>query len=121
DVRAYLLDNPAVIEEAMAELERQRTTAQSAARGLQVTANADRLFESERQVVIGNPEGTVTLVEFFDYNCTFCRGAVPDLLTLIAQNPDLRVVLKEFPILGRGSVEAAEVSIAFAELAPEQF
>src|SRR5690606_15362100 len=63
----------------------------------------------------------ITLVEFFDYNCTFCRAAFPDMLALIAANPDLRVVLKEFPILGQGSVEAAEVAVAVGAVAPERY
>lgn len=69
----------------------------------------------------GNPDGDVTLVEFFDYNCGYCRRAAEDLNKLIEANPDLRVVLKEFPVLGPESVEAAQVGIAVNEVAPERY
>jgi protein-disulfide isomerase len=70
------------------------------------------LFNSPRQVVLGNPNGDVTFVEFFDYNCAYCKRAMADMLELIRTDPKLKVVLKEFPVLGKGSVEAAEVSTA---------
>jgi protein-disulfide isomerase len=60
--------------------------------------------------VLGNPEGDVTLVEFFDYNCGYCRAAMPDMAQLLAEDPNLRVVLKEFPILSNESIDAARVS-----------
>jgi protein-disulfide isomerase len=62
--------------------------------------------------VVGNPDGDVTLVEFFDYNCGYCKRALPDLMGLMKDDPKLRVVLKEFPVLGPGSVEAAQVAVA---------
>ena len=69
-------------------------------------------------MVLGNPDGAVTLVEFFDYNCTYCRRAVSDMTALIDANPDLRMVMKEFPILSDGSVEAARISIAVESWRP---
>jgi protein-disulfide isomerase len=63
-------------------------------------------------VVLGNPKGDVTLVEFFDYNCGFCKGALPTLVDLMKDDGKLKVVLKEFPVLGPGSVEAAKVAVA---------
>jgi protein-disulfide isomerase len=63
-------------------------------------------------VVLGNPQGDVTMVEFFDYNCGYCKRALADMLDLLKADPKLRVVLKEFPVLGPGSVEAAQVSTA---------
>ncbi|HMA55462.1 MAG TPA: DsbA family protein, partial [Pseudolabrys sp.] len=65
-----------------------------------------------RQVVLGNPDGNVTFVEFFDYNCGYCKRAMDDMLTLLKDDPKLKVVLKEFPVLGPGSVEAAQVAVA---------
>jgi protein-disulfide isomerase len=70
------------------------------------------LFSSPRQVVLGNPAGNVTFVEFFDYNCGYCKRAMDDMLTLLKNDPKLKVVLKEFPVLGPGSVEAARVAVA---------
>ena len=63
-------------------------------------------------MVLGNPQGNVTVVEFFDYNCGFCKRALPDMMTLLKTNPNLKFVLKEFPVLGPGSVEAAHVAVA---------
>ena len=70
------------------------------------------IFNSPHQVVLGNPQGNVTMVEFFDYNCAFCKRALPDMLELLKTDPDLKFVLKEFPVLGPGSVEAAHVAVA---------
>ena len=62
--------------------------------------------------MLGNPQGNVTMVEFFDYNCGYCKRALPDMLELLKTNPNLKFVLKEFPVLGEGSVEAARVAVA---------
>ena len=70
------------------------------------------MFSSPHQVVLGNPPGNVTFVEFFDYNCGYCKRAMSDMLTLLKNDPKLKVVLKEFPVLGPGSVEAAQVAVA---------
>jgi len=77
-----------------------------------VKKNASALFSSAHQVTLGNPNGDVTMVEFFDYNCGFCKGALPAMLTLLDDDHKLKVVLKEFPILGPGSVDAAHVAVA---------
>ena len=62
--------------------------------------------------MVGNPKGKITLVEFFDYNCGYCKRALCDLVTLMKAEPELRVVLKDFPVLGPNSVEAALVASA---------
>jgi protein-disulfide isomerase len=77
-----------------------------------IASNAALLFSSPHQVTLGNPHGDVTLVEFFDYSCGFCKRALPDMLTLIKDDPNLKIVLKELPILGSGSAEAARIAIA---------
>jgi protein-disulfide isomerase len=77
-----------------------------------VKQHASALYSSPHQVVLGNPNGKVTFVEFFDYNCGFCKRAMDDMLTLMKTDPNLKVVLKEFPVLGPGSVEAAQVAVA---------
>lgn len=120
-VRGYLLENPEVLEDAFSALQERRREAESVAQQSAVSDNKEALFNSPRQVVLGNPEGDVTLVEFFDYNCGYCRRAAEDLDKLIEANPDLRVVLKEFPVLGPESVEAAQVGIALNEVAPERY
>lgn len=77
-----------------------------------IAQNANSIFKSEYDFVVGNPDGDITLVEYFDYNCGFCKRALEDLERLLAEDPDLRVVLKEFPVLGPGSIEAAKISAA---------
>src|SRR5205085_10250122 len=77
-----------------------------------VKDNSDAIFNSPRQVVAGNPQGDVTFVEFFDYNCGYCKRAMTDMFDMIKADPKLKVVLKEFPVLGPGSVEAARVAVA---------
>ncbi|MEW5421989.1 DsbA family protein [Amorphus sp. 3PC139-8] len=120
-IRSYLLENPEVLEEAFGKLQDKRREAESAAQRQAVSENQNTLENSSRQAVIGNPEGDVTLVEFFDYNCGYCRHANSDLQKLIEENPNLRVVLKEFPVLGPPSVEAAQVSIAVNTVAPDRY
>jgi protein-disulfide isomerase len=111
-VREYLLANPQVLEEAMAELEKSRTAAETEKQRVAVKENGPLIFDSPRQVVLGNPQGDVTLVELFDYNCGYCKRAMTDMLDLLKADPKLRVVLKEFPVLGEGSTQAAQVAVA---------
>jgi protein-disulfide isomerase len=111
-VREYLIAHPDVIQDAMAELEKRQTAADAEKHKAAVKQYSEALFTSPRQVVLGNPNGNVTFVEFFDYNCGYCKRAMDDMLTLLKDDPKLRVVLKEFPVLGPGSVEAAQVAVA---------
>jgi protein-disulfide isomerase len=111
-VREYLLKNPEVLQEAMAELEKRQQVAEAERQKSRITELSAKIFDSPRGAVIGNPKGDVTLVEFFDYNCGFCKRALSDLQDLVKSDPKLRVVLKEFPVLGPGSVEAARVAAA---------
>ena len=111
-VREYLVAHPEVIQEAMSELEKRQTAADAEKHKAAVKQYSEALFTSPRQVVLGNPNGNVTFVEFFDYNCGYCKRAMDDMLTLLKDDPKLKVVLKEFPVLGPGSVEAAQVAVA---------
>ncbi len=111
-IREYLIKHPEVLQEAIAELEKKQATADAEKHKTAVKDNAEALFNSPRHVVVGNPQGDVTFVEFFDYNCGYCKRALADKLELMKSDPKLRVVLKEFPVLGPGSVEAARVAIA---------
>ncbi|MBA5776474.1 DsbA family protein [Stappia sp. F7233] len=120
-VREYILQHPEVIREALIELDRRDEEAQNKARSEAVSSAAEYLFNSSRQVELGNPEGDVTLVEFFDYNCGYCKRAMADIIQLLDEDKNLRVVLKEFPVLGQGSVEAARVAVAVKEVAPEKY
>lgn len=120
-VREYLISHPEVLQEAMVELEKRQTAAQAAKHQAAVKEHAKALFASPRQVVLGNPNGDVTFVEFFDYNCGYCRHALADMLDLLKTDSKLKVVLKEFPVLGPGSVEAAQVAVAVRMQAPDKY
>ena len=111
-IRDYLLRNPEVLQEAIAELEKRQAKTDAEKNKAAVKENADALFNSSRHVVIGNPKGDVNFVEFFDYNCGYCKRAVADMMALMKNDANLRVVLKEFPVLGPGSQDAAKVAVA---------
>ena len=116
----YILANPEVLDEAMKALQAAARGGGEGQAGGGNHQHSRQLFNSPHQMVLGNPEGAITLVEFFDYNCGYCSRALPDMTALIEANPDLRVVMKEFPILSEGSVEAARISVAVKDIAPEQ-
>lgn len=111
-IKTYLVAHPEVLQEALSALSQHEADAAKAKRQAAVKELAPEIFSSPRQVVLGNPHGDVTMVEFFDYNCGFCKRALPDMLSLLKDDPKLRVVLKEFPVLGPGSVEAAHIAVA---------
>ena len=111
-VRNYLLKNPEVLEEAMAELTKRQSAAEAEKHQASVARNAEAIFNSPRGVTVGAKDGDVTMVEFFDYNCGYCKRAMNDMMELMKSDPKLKVVLKEFPVLGPGSVEAAQVAVA---------
>jgi protein-disulfide isomerase len=111
-VRNYLVTHPEVLEEAMTELSKRQTAAEAQKHEASIEQNANAIFNSPRQVVLGNKDGDVTFVEFFDYNCGYCKRAMADMLDLMKSDPKLKVVLKEFPVLSQGSVEAAQVAVA---------
>ena len=106
--RSFLLANPEVLPEAMDVL-RQRD---QLARIEPLRGELERPFPG---AVLGNPAGSVTLVEFSDYACSYCRQSVADVDALIAANPDLRVIVREFPILRPESVDAARMALAAAQ------
>ena len=120
EVRAYLLDNPEVIFEAV-EIYEQRQAAQEAADDIAlVAAYADEIFNDGYSWVGGNPEGDVTLVEFLDYRCGFCRRAVPELDKLLASDGNIRLIVKEFPILGEASVISSRFAVATRQVAGDE-
>ena len=111
-IKDYLLKNPEVLRDALLEMEKRQKADEEAARVKAVSDQAPLIFNSPRQAVLGNPNGKVTLVEFFDYNCGYCKKTLDDLAALIREDSDLRIVIKDFPVLGPGSIEAAEVATA---------
>jgi protein-disulfide isomerase len=109
-VRDYLVKNPEVLREAISELERRQKMEETAQRDRALDSLGGKIFDSKYQAVVGNPKGKITLVEFFDYNCGYCKKSLSDVVRLTKENPELRVVLKDFPVLGPGSIEAAQVA-----------
>jgi protein-disulfide isomerase len=112
EVRAYLLDNPEVLMEAIAVLEQRQASAEGERDQMMIAANADALFGSAFDVSLGNPDGDVVIVEFMDYRCGYCRRAHPEVADLIELDGNIRVIVKEFPILGEASVLASRFAIA---------
>ena len=111
-IKSYLVSHPEVLEEAMNELTKRQAAAETQKHEESIAKNASLIFDSSRGVTLGNKNGDVTFVEFFDYNCGYCKRAMSDMLDLMKNDPKLKVVLKEFPVLGDGSVEAAKVAVA---------
>ncbi|WP_196258447.1 DsbA family protein [Pelagibacterium limicola] len=110
-IETYLLDNPRLLEQMSTALESGRRAEEQERARVALAALTEDIYSDPANIVLGNPEGDVTLVEMFDYNCGYCRQVVPDLIALIDEDPDLRIILKEFPILSQGSVDAARVGV----------
>jgi protein-disulfide isomerase len=111
-IRDYLLENPEILREVIQALEAKEQQAGVAALTDAIRERGEDLYRGEHDLVAGNPDGSVTMVEFFDYNCGYCKRAMGDVLALIESDDDLRVVFKEWPILGEGSRFAARAALA---------
>jgi protein-disulfide isomerase len=111
-VREYLISHPEVLQDVIAEMDKRQANEDAEKHRAAVAENQEQIFNSTHQVTIGNAKGDITMVEFFDYNCAFCKRALSDMLDLMKGDAKLRVVLKEFPVLGEGSVQAAQVAVA---------
>jgi protein-disulfide isomerase len=120
-VRDYLLANPEIMIEVQTALEAKQKEQQRIAQLAVIEEARADIFNAAYDGVVGNPNGKVTVVEFYDYNCGYCKRALPDMQTMTENDPDLRFVLKEFPILGPDSQKAHVVSMAFHRLAPEKY
>lgn len=114
-VRDILVKNPQILVEAMQALERQQEERAAAGAKLAIKENAKEIFDDGVSYVAGNPKGDVTLVEFFDYRCGYCKQVQGPLLALLKEDSKLRVVLKELPVLGPDSMFAARAAIASQE------
>ncbi|MEO0372222.1 MAG: DsbA family protein [Pseudomonadota bacterium] len=112
EIRNYLLDNPDVIMEAVAVLEQRDAVAQANADEGLVATHAEALFNDSHSWKGGNLEGDITLVEFIDYRCGFCRRAAPDVEQLVNGDGNIRIIVKEFPILGEQSLLASRFAIS---------
>ncbi len=111
-VRAYLLENPEVLMEAIAVLEQRQAEAQVAGDADLIAVNAEDIFNDGYSLVMGNPDGDVTIVEFLDYRCGFCKRAFPEVKELVESDGNIRFIIKEFPILGEDSLLASRFAIS---------
>jgi protein-disulfide isomerase len=117
EVRSYLIENPEVLMEAIAVLEQRQQDAQAANDETLLKVNAEELFHDGYSWVGGNPDGDVTIVEFSDYRCGYCRKAFPEVSELVESDGNIRFVVKEFPILGADSTTSSRFAIAVKQLA----
>ena len=120
-IKNYLLAHPELLEDATNELNKRKAEADAKKHEATITENTETIYNSPRGVTLGNKDGDVTFVEFFDYNCGYCKRAMADMLDLLKNDPNLKVVLKEFPVLSEGSVEAARVAIAVRMQDPKKY
>jgi len=117
EVRAYLLENPEVLMEAISVLEKRQADQQATGDATLISTNADEIFNDDHSWVGGNPNGDVTLVEFTDYRCAYCRKAFDEVEELLKSDDNIRFVLKEFPILGEQSEVSSRLAIATLQIA----
>ncbi|MEL6565137.1 MAG: DsbA family protein [Pseudomonadota bacterium] len=120
EVRAYLMDNPEVIMEAVAVLEAREAAAQAQADLSLVSDNAADIFDDGFSWVGGNPDGDITLVEFLDYRCGFCKRAHGEVAKLLENDGNIRLIVKEFPILGEQSLLASRFAVATKQIAGDE-
>jgi protein-disulfide isomerase len=121
EVRAYLMEHPEVLMEAIQVLEARRDANARVADTEMIASHGEQLFHDPNSWVGGNPDGDVTLVEFSDYRCGYCKKAHPELQELLRRDPNIRLVVKEFPILGPESVTAARMATAALDLDPSKY
>jgi protein-disulfide isomerase len=110
-VRSYLLKHPEVLEEAINQLAANQAKAQ-VEHSRQAINRYRGAIERDPRDFVANPNGKITVTEFYDYNCTYCKAAAPKIVALIRNNPDVRFVFKEYPVLGEDSVKAAALALA---------
>ena len=111
-MRDYLTKNPEILVEMTTELDKRQAAEQAAKQQKIISDNADAIFRSPLAFVAGNPDGDVSVVEFFDYNCGYCRRALPDVVKLVDNDKKVRLVLKELPIFGEDSEAASKAALA---------
>jgi protein-disulfide isomerase len=111
-VRAYLLENPHVIMEAVGVLQQREDAAAATADQDMIAAQMDALTNDGFSWVGGNPDGDITVVEFMDYRCGYCKKAHPEVESLLSADGNIRFIVKEFPILGEQSILGSQFAIA---------
>ena len=117
EVRSYLMDNPEVIMEAVELLQTREAQQQAQADVNMVSDNADAIFNDGYSWVGGNPDGDITLVEFLDYRCGYCKRAHGEVAKLLETDGNIKLIVKEFPILGDQSMLASRFAVATKQVA----
>lgn len=112
EVRAYLLENPEVLMEAVDVYNQRQQAAQEAGEQELIAAHAEDIYNAPGDLVMGNPDGSLTFVEFLDYRCGYCKKAYPDVKALLDTDGDIKLIVKEYPILGEDSVLASRFALA---------
>lgn len=120
-IESFLMDDPKILQRMSTALQEQLRIEEIALTLVALASFEEQIYDDPGHVVLGNPDGDVTLVEFFDYNCGFCRQAMPDMTRLLEEDPNLRIILKEFPVLSNDSLAAARVSVVVNDIAPELY
>lgn len=120
-IREYLLKNPEILGEMQEIYEARQNAEQVASQKKALEEKSNIIFASKYQSEIGAKDAKYTVVEFFDYNCPYCQRAMLDMENILAANPDVKFIIKEWPVLGQASYEAHVVSIAFSGLMPEKY
>jgi protein-disulfide isomerase len=111
-IKDYLLSNPEVMMEVQSALEAKMDKIQTERAAVAIKQNAAEIFRPAGSPVVGNAKGDVTVIEFFDYNCPYCKKAFHEVAQLVEKDKQVKLILKEFPILSKGSEEAAKVALA---------
>lgn len=111
-IRSYLLTHPEIIREMTTTLEQKERLAEDTARAEGLKQNSAAVFKVAADPIVGNAKGDVTIVEFFDYNCSWCKRSVGEVVALVGSDKNLKIVMKEFPIFGEGSEYAARAALA---------
>ncbi len=114
-IENYLMSDPKILQRVSNALQDQLRREDMELAQASLARFSDQIYNDPDHVVLGNPDGDVTLVEFFDYNCSYCRTSMPDIARLLQEDPNLRIILKEFPILSNESMEAARIAVAVSK------
>lgn len=120
-IKEYLIANPEILLDMQDALKAKQDALRLAQQAQTLEDKKEQIYNSDHHMIIGDPDAKVTVVEFFDYNCGYCKRALDDMNRIVSENPDVKFVMKEFPVLGEGSVQAHQVSLALVHLYPELY
>ena len=120
-IKNYILNHPEVLVQSLEKYQREQSQVDQQKAQEGVKTHAAEIFNDPNSPVVGNPNGKNVIVEFFDYNCHYCKGVLPDVQRIIAENKDVKVIFKELAILGPTSATTAVAALAVHDMAPEKY